>query len=296
MEKVKKTKSKVNMLLIPGIIVVAVTTQVPFLLTIIYSTLKWNLVRPDLGAKFVGFRNFADVLSNKEFYSVVLNTIILTGLSLALCTLIGIVFSLLLNRQLPGVNIIRTLMLGPFFVMPTVTGIIWKTLILDGSFGWLGHISNIFNIQLPDLFSTFPLYMIMLLIVWQWAPFFVLVILAGFQGISSEIVDSSKVDGANWFQSLIHIKIPMIFNHIQVAVMLGLIFIVKEFALIYVTTAGGPGVRSNNLAYYVFKIVFYGSDVGRAAAVAVIYVIITLIVLNLLYRAVQKRMGEEGRA
>lgn len=289
MTKTTVAKDKTKLLLIPGIFIVVLTTQIPFLMTVYYSFMNYNLIRPDLGFTFAGLKNFVTILTNPEFYSVILSTVYLTGVSLLLCTLVGIAVALLLDGKIPAINIVRTLILIPFFVMTTVTGMMWKTLILDGTFGWAGHLSKIFGLNIPDFFSQYPLTSIMLLIVWQWAPFFVLVILAGLQNIPEEIIESSKIDGANWFTTLVKIKLPMLIMHIQVAVMLGLIFIIKEFGLIHTTTAGGPGIISNNLTYYVFKVVSLGSDIGRGAAVAVITVILSVTFITFLFNAIQKR-------
>ena len=281
--------------LLPGILVVAVVTQVPFILTLVYSTLRWNLARPDLPVKFTWFSNFwyflriRDFSKLPEFYSIVWQTLLITVSALALCTVIGFLVSLLLDHAIPGVNIARTLILGPFFVMSTASGVIWKTTILNTTFGWYGVIAKALGFTPVDLLSYYPISVIVFLFSWQWMPFFVLVILAGLQGIPGEIVDSMKVDGANWWHATFSIKLPMIRKHITVAMMLGLIFIVKEFGLILVTTAGGPGTRSYTLPYAVYMQVFNASNVGRAGALATITVIVTLLAVNLLYRSIQKR-------
>ena len=123
---------------------------------------------------------------------------------------------------------------------------------------------------------------------WKWLPFFVLVILGGLQGIPDSLLESAKVDGAGAFQSVFQIKLPLLKNHIRVAVMLGLIFIIKEFGLILVTTAGGPGTRSYTLPYLVYMQVFNASNVGRAGALATITVILTLILVKRLHRSIQR--------
>ncbi len=274
---------------LPAIIVVAVMTQVPFILTIIYSTLRWNLTRPDMPIKFTGIDNYTFFLKNPEFYSIAWQTILLTVVTLVLCTLGGFLLSILLDHAIPGVNIARTLILGPFFVMSTASGVIWKTTILNTTFGWYGVILKSLGFAPVDLLSYYPLPVIICLFVWQWMPFFVLIILAGLQGISGDVVDSMKVDGTNWFQSTFLIKLPMISIHISVAIMLGLIFIVKEFGLILVTTAGGPGTRSYTLPYYVYMQVFNASNVGRAGALATMTVVLTLVAVNILYRSIKKR-------
>lgn len=274
---------------LPAIIVVAVMTQVPFVLTIVYSMLRWNLTRPDLKIRFAGFDNYLFFLKNTEFYSIAWQTILLTFVTLAFCTLGGFLMSILLDHAVPGINIARTLILGPFFVMSTASGVIWKTTILNTTFGWYGVILKGLGFEPVDLLSYYPILVITFLFVWQWMPFFVLIILAGLQGISEDVVDSMRVDGANWFQSTFLIKLPMISIHMRVAVMLGLIFIVKEFGLILVTTAGGPGTRSYTLPYYVYMQVFNASNVGRAGALATMTVILTLVAINVLYRSIKKR-------
>ncbi len=281
--------------LLPGIVVVAVVTQVPFLLTLIYSTLRWNLARPDLRIKFTAFKNYwyflriRDFSRIPEFYSIVWQTILITVSALALCTVVGFLISLLLDNAIPGVNLARTLILGPFFVMSTASGVIWKTTILNTTFGWYGVIARALGFTPVDLLSYYPIQVIVFLFSWQWMPFFVLVILAGLQSIPGEIVDSMRVDGANWLQATFLVKLPLIRKHISVAMMLGLIFIVKEFGLILVTTAGGPGTRSYTLPYAVYMQVFNASNVGRAGALATITVILTLLSINVLHRSIQRR-------
>ena len=289
------TKNKDWLFLIPGMIVVAVITQVPFLLTLVYSTLRWNLARPDLPVKFYGFKNYWYFLRIRdwpqipEFYAIVWQTILITACALALCTIVGFLLALLLDHAIPGVNVARTLILGPFFVMSTASGVIWKTTILNTTFGWYGVIAKFLGFTPVDLISYHPIAVIVFLFSWRWMPFFVLMMLAGLQSIPEEIVDSMEVDGTNWWQATFLVKLPMIRKHISVAMMLGLIFLVKEFGLILVTTAGGPGTSSYTLPYAVYMQVFNASNVGRAGALAVITVVLTLVGINILFKSIQKR-------
>lgn len=285
---------------LPAMIVVAVMTQVPFILTIIYSTLRWNLARPDLPIRFVGFDNYLFFLkvprfpAIPEFYAIVWQTIFITGMTLALCVVTGFMVSILLDNPVPGVNIARTLMLGPFFVMSTASGVIWKSTIFNTTFGWYGVAFKALGLNPVDLLSYRPLFVIILLFWWQWMPFFVLVILAGLQGIPVDLTDAMRIDGTNWLQSTFLIKLPLIANHVRVVVMLGLVFVVKEFGLILVTTAGGPGIRSYTLPYAVYMQVFNASNVGRAGALATITVLLTLLAVNLLYRSLRRRRAAEA--
>lgn len=292
MEDRIQPKDPSRWLALPGILIVALVTQIPFLATIVLSFVRWIVIRPDQGIQFDGLRNYVQIFTAKDTYSVVGTTVTMLLASLTLCTLLGIGLALLLNRPFPGVNLVRTLIILPFFVMDAVAGIIWKTLILNPSFGFNYYLSRWLGIDPIDFFGAQSLLTVIMLIVWQWTPFFFLILLAGFQSVSSDIVESAKVDGANAWRRLVSIELPSILNHIQVAVMLGLVFILKVFGLIYVTTTGGPGVSSSNLPFYAYRVAFNGWNVGKSAVLAVLSVAITLVILTMFFKWMRRRSEE----
>jgi len=287
-----KGYARVDGLLLPSIVIVALITQIPILVTLGLSVVRWIVVRPDLKVSFVGISNYIQLFTTPAFLGIIVNTMVMTLASITVCTLFGLIISLTLNRQFPGVNIARIILIAPFFVMDAVAGIVWKTLMLHPSFGINSVIANLFGVTPVDFLGHYPMFTVVMLVVWQWTPFFVLILLAGLQSIPEEILESAKLDGAGWLRTILRIKIPAIANHIEVAVMTGLIFILKVFGLIYVTTAGGPGTASTNLPFIVFRTGFYRWDVGRAAAMAVITVVLTLIFLNLLFTLVRRKSRE----
>ena len=280
---------------LPAILFVAITTQIPFLATIILSLTRWNLVRPDLGINFNGLGNYAyffwdNARSSPEFWQITLQTIQMTLYSLAACAIFGFLIALLLDNRIPFINVARTLVLGPFFVMSTTTGVIWKVTILNMTFGWYASIARALGLPVVDFLSDYPIWLNAFLFTWQWMPFFVLIILGGLQSVSGEILESANLDGCNWFDMTFRIKLPMIMNHISVAIMLGLIFLSKEYGLILVTTAGGPGKSSYTLAYYIRDQLFVSKQVGRGASISVIMVAIMLVAVNFIYRRIKKRV------
>ncbi len=281
-----------SLLTLPAIVIVAVVTQAPILVTLGLSLVRWIVVRPDLGITFIGLSNYAEIFSSRDFYEVVGNTVLITVVSLAVCTILGILFGLMLANDFPGVNVVRTLIISPFFVMDAVAGIVWRTTMLNSSFGFNAYIAALLGVKPLDFFGAWSLFTIIILIVWQWTPFFVLIILAGFQSIPVEVMDSARVDGTGWLRELVSIRIPVIMNHIEVAVLLGLIFVLKVFGLIFVTTRGGPGYSSANLPFYVYKVAFLGWDVGHGAAVAIVTVVITLLAITALFRWFRRRLSE----
>ncbi|GIP17657.1 sugar ABC transporter permease [Paenibacillus montaniterrae] len=282
----KGDKSK--LLIVPALVVVGVVTQIPFILTIIFSFISWNVKRPDLGIHFAGISNYKKILTDGQFYQVVFNSLAIVVVTLTICTVLGILFGLMLNRSFKGVNLLRTLFVIPYFVMEAVVGIIWKTLMLNPSLGLNYYISSALGIDPIDFFGKYALLTIMILIIWQWTPFFFLIIMAGLQNMPSEIIESAKIDGATGWKLLTSIQLPLIKDHINVAMTLGLINILKVFGLIYVTTSGGPGSSSSNLPYYSYKALFYDWNVGTAAAIAVVTVVLTLIVVQRFYGFMNK--------
>jgi sorbitol/mannitol transport system permease protein len=223
------------------------------------------------------------------FYGILWQTIFITGMTLILCSVLGFLLALLFDHNIPGINIARTLILGPFFVMSTASGVIWKTTIFNTTFGWYGVIVKALGGTPVDWISYHPMGTIITLFTWQWMPFFILVLLAGLQGLDQDLMDCMRLDGVGWLQGIFRIKLPLIMNHLRVAIMLGLIFVIKEFGLILTTTAGGPGTRSYTLPYYVYMQVFSANNVGRAGALAAMTVVLTLVIVNLIYRSIERR-------
>lgn len=289
---------KSKLLVSPAILLVALITQVPFIVTIVLSLIRWNIRRPDIPIRFIGLKNFQFIFSDKDFFSVLRNSAILTTLSLAFCLVLGFLFALLYNRRFKGISIARSLLILPYFIMEPIIGIVWKTLILSPSFGLNQVISSVFGMEPISFFSSDnSLITIIILVIWQWTPFFFMILLSGLQNMPVEILESARIDGASAIKVILYIKLPLLKNYIEVAVMFGLINILKVFGLIFVTTQGGPGVSSANLPYYVYRTAFYDWQVGRSAAIAVIMVLITLILIrifNMVGRKNQVQAHDKG--
>lgn len=291
--KRKSKKPPVKRLLLPAIVYVAVVTQIPFLVTIVFSLRNWNLMRPDLGSTFTGIGNFVKLLTEASTWMVIQNTFVLTIGALVLCLVFGMGFALLLNRDFVGKGLVRTLLITPFFIMPTVTGIIWKTMILDPNFGLLAYISQLIGAHPVEWLTHHPLTTIMMMIAWQWIPFFLLVLLAGLQSVPEDAMEASLLDGANRVQQFFHVTLPHLLRFIEIAVLLGTIFIMQEFGLIYVTTSGGPGFASTNLTFLVYRTGFQGWDIGGASAVGVLIVVLTVAMMTMLFRFLRRTFKGE---
>jgi len=291
-----KGKTGKSILTLPAIIVVALVTQIPIIITLCYSFFQWIVVRPDLPRKFVGFIYYKKLFSSNEFWLIFQNTMLLTFFSLAVCLALGITFAFLLYRPFPGAGIVRTLIISPFFIMDSVIGVFWRNVMLEPSFGLIHHIYNFLgsqSSQTPALLAQYPLFVISALIIWKWTPFFMLVLMAGLQSIPLEILEAAVVDGTNAWQRIYRIILPMLMKYITISLMLGLIFILKTFGLVFTTTHGGPGFASTNFPYYVYRTTFLGWNIGKGSSIAVILVIISLSIVMVLFKLLRKAITEE---
>ena len=266
-------------LLYPALIVVAILTQIPFLLTIYYSFQAWNLLRPDLGRVFTGVGNYTQEVLTAQFGAILLQTLAMTAIALVLCCAVGL--ALLLNRDFFAKGLIQTLLVTPFFIMPVVTGLIWKNELFSPNFGIITWMAGGLGFENLNLMANQPL----LMIAWEWEPLFMLVLLAGLQAIPEEEKEAARLDGCTRFMVFRYIELPYLLPYYRMVILLGTIFILQAFGEIYVGTAGGPGTSSMNLQYLTYDTAVVGTQIGAASAIGVATLVITLVILTSLMRA-----------
>jgi sorbitol/mannitol transport system permease protein len=281
--------------LLPALIFMIVVTQIPFLFTLYYSTLSWNLVRPG-SRRFVGLQNYIAVVKDSQFWTVALNTVILIVGVVLISAFLGLLLALLLDRAFFGRGVVRTLLITPFLVTPVAAALIWKTTILDPNNGILNWVLSLVGIGKVDWIGQFPLTMVMITLIWQWTPFMMLLILAGLQSMPRDILEAGRVDGANAFQLFRELTLPHLRRFIELGVVLGAIYLVNIFDAIYMMTQGGPGIASANLPFYIYQRAFLGFDMGQAAAMGVVVVIFTMIIASFALRLIFKSFSGKEEA
>jgi sorbitol/mannitol transport system permease protein len=282
--------------LLPALIFMIIVTQIPFLFTLYYSTLSWNLVRPG-SRRFVGLQNYLDVIGDSTFWQVAINTVVIIVGTVLISVVLGLLLALLLDRAFLGRGLVRTLLITPFLVTPVAGALMWKTAMLDAVFGIVNWVLSPFGVHNVDWVSRFPLTSVMINLVWQWTPFMMLLILAGLQSMPRDILEAGRVDGAGAFQLFRELTLPHLRRFIELGVVLGAIYLVNTFDAIYMMTQGGPGTASANLPFYIYQRAFLGFDIGQAAAMGVIVVIFTMIIASFALRLIFKSFtGKEEAA
>ncbi|WP_286131407.1 sugar ABC transporter permease [Microbispora sp. NRRL B-24597] len=272
-----------------------IVTQIPFIVTLYYSTQSWNLVRPG-SREFNWLNNYVDVFTDSQFRTVALNTVILIVGTVVISVLLGLFFAILLDRKFIGRSIVRTLLITPFLVTPVAAALLWKTSLLSPTNGLVNWALSPFGLGDVDWLSEFPLASVMAELVWQWTPFMMLLILAGLQSMPKDIQEAARVDGATSFRLFRELTLPHLRRFIELGSVLGAIYLVNTFDAVYMMTSGGPGVASSNLPFYIYQRAFLGFDVGQAAAMGVVTVVATIILSSLALRLIFKSFSGKEEA
>ena len=279
--------------LIPALVYMVVVTQAPFLVTIWYSLRSWNTLTPGSN-KFVGFDEYKLVFNDPTFRSAILNTVLITASAVIISMILATALAILINRRFFGRGIVRTMLITPFLVMPVATALLFKTTIYDPIFGLLDWVLGPFGVHQVNWVGTHSVAAVVAVLVWEWTPFMMLIVLAGLQSESLESLEAARVDGANAVQTFGYITLPYLRPYIELGLLLGSIYLLQTFGEIFVLTqgGGGHGTATTNLPYYIYELAFNQFNVSEAAAAGVIVVIateiiatITLRLLSTLFRA-----------
>ena len=220
--------------------------------------------------RFVGLSNYWALLTDTDFVSAISVTLILLAFSVFLQMVLGIVYALIIHKTKIFVGFIRLVMMFPMVVSPIIVGIIWRTMIMPNFGGIELVLASLGLPGLPDMLSDpwRARSLIILATTWQWTPFVILYILAGLEGMSVSPFESAKIDGANWFQEIIYLTLPMLSKIIVVVLIFRIIESMKVFPLIFALTQGGPGRATQDLTYLVYQSGFRYLRLGYASAVS----------------------------
>ena len=276
----------------PALLYLIITTQVPFFMTVYYSFFRWNLVDPQ-NRPFVGFGNYLNLLSDPQNLRVLLNTFVLTGGTLLVTVVLGAVLALLLNRPFPGRPLVRTLLMSSFLIMPVVTAVVWKNMILNPVFGFLSWLTQTLGGTPVDWLATYPMVSVITMVSWEWTPFAMLILLTSLQSLPDDQIEAARLDGATPLQEFRYIVLPFWRQALEVVILLETIAVLQVYGEIYASTSGGPGLATTNLPYFIYQKAFAEYSIGVASAAGVIAVVLTNILAVFLLRMISRNVGEK---
>ncbi|MDF3414214.1 sugar ABC transporter permease [Sulfitobacter sp. M57] len=283
----KASRSAARVMMAPAVILLLGWMLVPLTMTLWFSFRKYLPLRGgDLGG--AGFDNYLRFVSSSAFWPSVITTLLIVGSVLVITVCLGILLAMLLDQPMWGQGVVRILVIAPFFVMPTVSALVWKNIFMDPNNGLFAHLWRFFGADPVSWMSAASMPSIILIVSWQWLPFATLILLTAIQSLDGEQLEAAEMDGAPHLKRFWYIVLPHLSRAITIVILIQTIFLLSIFAEIFVTTGGAFGTKT--LTYLIFQRVLESQNVGLGSAGGVYAIILANIVAIFLMRIVGKNL------
>lgn len=283
----QQSRSAARFMMAPAVFLLLVWMLVPLSMTLWFSFRKYLPLRGgDLG--WAGFDNYVRFVTSSAFWPSVMTTLIIVGGVLIVTVALGVLLAILLDQPMWGQGIVRILVIAPFFVMPTVSALVWKNMFMDPTNGLFAHLWKAFGAEPVQWLSQASMPSLVMIVSWQWLPFATLILLTAIQSLDSEQLEAAEMDGAPPLSRFFHIILPHLSRAITIVVLIQTIFLLSIFAEIFVTTAGAFGTKT--LTYLIFQRVLESQNIGLGSAGGVYAIILANIIALFLMRIVGKNL------
>lgn len=271
----------------PAVILLLGWMLIPLTMTLWLSFRKYLPLRGgDLGG--AGFDNYIRFVTSSAFWPSVQATLLIVGGVLLITVVLGVLLAMVLDQPMWGQGAVRMLVIAPFFVMPTVSALVWKNMFMDPVNGLFAHLWRFFGASPIEWMSQASLASIIMIVSWQWLPFATLILLTAIQSLDTEQLEAAEMDGARPLNRFRLIILPHLSRAITVVILIQTIFLLSIFAEIFVTTQGSFETRT--LTYLIFQRVLESQNVGLGSAGGVYAIILANIVAIFLMRIVGKNL------
>ena len=273
-----QSRSAARFMMAPAVILLLGWMLAPLTMTLLFSFKKYLPLRGgDLG--WVGFENYVRFVSSSSFWPAVQTTLAIVLGVLIITVVLGVLLAMLLDQPMWGQGIVRILVIAPFFVMPTVSALVWKNMFMDPVNGILAHLWKFFGATPVEWLSQASLQSIVMIVSWQWLPFSTLILLTATQSLDGEQLEASEMDGAPPLSRFWYIILPHLARAITIVILIQTIFLLSIFAEIFVTTGGAFGTRT--LTYLIFQRVLESQNVGLGSAGGVYAIILAIFLMRI---------------
>jgi multiple sugar transport system permease protein len=259
----------------PAVLVMAAACLYPVLTAFQLAGFKWEMGTPWNSAQWVGLDNFISAFSNEQVWSSLWTTLLFAGVCVSAEMVLGIALALALEHPVRGMAIFRTVFILPMMIAPIAVGLAWRYM-FDAQFGLINAVLALFDIKAMTWLADPSLAFVAIVIadIWQWTPFVFIMMLAALASVDSAVLEAARIDGANWWQQIFLVKLPMVMHVIAITLMMRLIDAFRVLEVVYVLTFGGPGNSTEILALHIYKTAFVGQQMGVAAAVSVLLLVV----------------------
>ena len=259
----------------PAVLVMAAACLYPVLSAFQLAGYDWSMGTPWSSARWVGLDNFVSAFGNPRVWSSLATTLVFAGVCVSAEMVLGIGLALALEHPVRGMALFRTLFILPMMIAPIAVGLAWRYL-FDAQFGLVNAVLGLFGVAAKTWLADPTLAFVAIVIadVWQWTPFVFIMMIAALASVDGSVIEASRIDGANWWQMTFRVKLPMVMHVIAITLMMRLIDAFRVLEVVYVLTFGGPGDSTEILALHIYKTAFVGQQLGVAAAVSVLLLVV----------------------
>jgi multiple sugar transport system permease protein len=272
-------------LIVPSVVLLAVINLYPFIYALQLSFQRYNMMKPGRGSRFVFFANYGAAFQDPRFINSVIRTLIFIVGAVGVEFILGFALAFVLNSKLRGMDTIRKIAIAPVTVMPIVSALIWFY-IFNQRYGIVNFLIGKIGIA-PQAWLTNPtltMFSVMMADIWQWTPFIMLVILAGLNALPEYVYEAAQIDGLSDWQQFRLVTVPLLMPVMLIVVLLRIMDAFKLFDLVYTMTQGGPAGATETMSYYVYIQAFNFFELGYAAALAILMLILITIISQIFVR------------
>lgn len=260
----------------PAVITLFLIVIIPIGYNLYLAFTKWTI---GLGEpRFIGFDNFIELFWDARVLNGLKIMVYFSGLSLSIELVLGLLIALYFHRQFKGSEIVQAIYIFPFAATPVAVALIWR-IMLNPEIGVMNYLLQ--SIGLPGslwVSSAWTVIPALVMVdVWKWTPMITLIVLAGLKSLPNDPYEAARIDGANMLQVFWYITLPLIRPVLLAALMLRSLDNLKEFDIIYTITQGGPGIASETLYLYSYKVGFGFFKAGYGSALMVVVFLIVLV-------------------
>ncbi len=274
-------------MLAPAVLILAGLTLFPAFFMFKLSFQKFN-PSVDIPNEWIGFSNFARLLTDEKFHNALGNTLFFTGAAVGIEFVLGLSFALLVDKYICRLNFIKTVLMLPMMLPPVAVAITWK-LIYQPQFGVLNDF--LFRLGLPTGVwasgADTAMWSIIFVDIWEWTPFIFLMMLAGIASLPEEPYEAADLDGASAWQKFRDLTWPFLRPVVTIALLLRLMDALRLFDQVFILTRGGPASVTETLSLYIFRVALRFQDIGYAAAMSLFVLFSTIVVSTWFIRRMQ---------
>ena len=269
MQAVNTRRMTPYLFLAPSLTVLGIALLYPVGYMVYASFLNWNPSQHITQAEWVGFRNYTFLLNDPSFRESLGVTLRFAASVVTIEMILGVGLALLLDRQLRGMTLLRTLFILPMMIAPIVVGLMWRYM-YHPTVGPLNRMLTRLGLDpIPWLSdSNWALVSIIIADIWQWTPFIFILALAALQSLPRSTMEAARIDGASGWQQIWHIKLPLMLPVLVVTCLLRLIDAFKVLEVVLVLTNGGPGLSTEILSLRIARTASEFRELGKAAAMS----------------------------